>query len=163
MNKNTSFACWITFFLWIAPPVMALLYLYVAAPLGCPDPQYWLASGASHEDLLLIVGGVWVLASISTVMAIQFAKGIGGTRGRRVMAGFLVLFLCMGVAVALALQDTLANFFGSVFIFIDRPFVIGDMVRIGDTDGVVEQIGFRSTRIRTWPATLVAIPNKQVG
>jgi len=67
-----------------------------------------------------------------------------------------------GLAVALALQDTLANFFGSIFIFLDRPFMVGDMVEIEGTQGTVEQIGFRSTRIRTWPATLVSIPNKTV-
>ncbi|MEA3366543.1 MAG: mechanosensitive ion channel family protein [Planctomycetota bacterium] len=67
-----------------------------------------------------------------------------------------------GLAVALALQDTLANFFGSVFILLDRPFMVGDMVEIEGTQGTVEQIGFRSTRIRTWPATLVSIPNKTV-
>jgi len=67
-----------------------------------------------------------------------------------------------GLAVALALQDTLANFFGSVFIFLDRPFMVGDMVEIEGTQGTVEQIGFRSTRIRTWPATLVSLPNKTV-
>ncbi|MBE3070726.1 MAG: mechanosensitive ion channel family protein [Planctomycetes bacterium] len=67
-----------------------------------------------------------------------------------------------GLAVALALQDTLANFFGSVFIFLDRPFAVGDMVRIEGVEGVVEEIGFRTTRIRTWPKTLVCIPNKTV-
>jgi len=67
-----------------------------------------------------------------------------------------------GLAVALALQDTLGNFFGSIFIFMDRPFTIGDMVRIGDVEGTVEQIGFRTTRIRTWPKTVVCIPNKTV-
>ncbi|MGB2997158.1 MAG: mechanosensitive ion channel family protein [Phycisphaerae bacterium] len=67
-----------------------------------------------------------------------------------------------GLAVALALQDTLSNFFGSIYIFADRPFIVGDMVGIGDIEGTVEQIGFRSTRIRTWPATLVSIPNKTV-
>lgn len=67
-----------------------------------------------------------------------------------------------GLAVALALQDPLMNFFGSIFIFLDRPFVIGDWIKVGDIEGIVEDIGFRSTRIRTWPATLVAIPNKTV-
>jgi len=65
-----------------------------------------------------------------------------------------------GLAVALGLQDTLANFFGSVFIFLDRPFVVGDWVKVGDTEGVVEEVGFRTTRLRTWPATVVSIPNK---
>ena len=67
-----------------------------------------------------------------------------------------------GLAVALAFQETLGNFFGSIFIFLDRPFRVGDMVKIGDVEGIVEDIGFRSTRIRTWPATLVSIPNKTV-
>ena len=67
-----------------------------------------------------------------------------------------------GLAVALALQDTLGNFFGSIFIFMDRPFTIGDMVKIGDVEGTVERIGFRSTRLRTWPKTVVCIPNKTV-
>ena len=64
--------------------------------------------------------------------------------------------------MALALQDTLSNFFGSVFIFLDRPFVVGDLVKIGDVEGTVEDVGFRSTRIRTYPATLVSIPNKTI-
>ncbi len=67
-----------------------------------------------------------------------------------------------GLAVALALQDTLANFFGSVFIFLDRPFLVGDWIKVAGTEGTVEQIGFRTTRIRTWPATMVSIPNKTV-
>jgi len=67
-----------------------------------------------------------------------------------------------GLAVALALQDTLGNFFGSIFIFMDRPFTVGDMVKIGDVEGTVEQIGFRTTRLRTWPKTVVCIPNKTV-
>jgi len=94
---------------------------------------------------LAVIVAVWVVQLLGySVGSLLAGLGIGG------------------LAVALALQDTLANFFGSVFIFLDRPFSVGDMVKIGDTEGVVEQIGFRSTRIRTWPATLVAIPNKQV-
>jgi MscS family membrane protein len=67
-----------------------------------------------------------------------------------------------GLAVALALQDTLANFFGSVVIFLDRPFRVGDWIKLDGIEGIVEDIGFRSTRLRTWPATLVSIPNKTV-
>ena len=67
-----------------------------------------------------------------------------------------------GLAIALALQDTLANFFGSIFIFADKPFKVGDQVKIADVEGTVEEIGFRSTRIRTWPASLVSVPNKTV-
>ena len=78
-------------------------------------------------------------------------------------AGSLIAGLGIGgLAIALALQDTLSNFFGSVFIFLDRPFAVGDLIKVGDVEGTVEQIGFRSTRIRTFPATLVSIPNKTV-
>lgn len=67
-----------------------------------------------------------------------------------------------GLAVALALQDTLANFFGSIVIFADRPFSVGDRIKMGEVEGTVEDIGFRSTRIRTYPATLVSVPNRTV-
>lgn len=67
-----------------------------------------------------------------------------------------------GLAVALAAQDTLANVFGSIIIFTDKPFKIGDWVIIGDVEGFVETIGFRSTRIRTWPRALVTVPNKMI-
>jgi MscS family membrane protein len=67
-----------------------------------------------------------------------------------------------GLAVALAAQDTLSNIFGSLIIFTDKPFKVGDWIRIGEVDGDVESIGFRSTKIRTWPKTLVTIPNRDV-
>ena len=67
-----------------------------------------------------------------------------------------------GIAIAMAAKDTIANFFGSIFIFLDRPFAVGDWIKLSDVEGVVEDIGFRSTRIRTFPATLVSIPNKTV-
>lgn len=64
-----------------------------------------------------------------------------------------------GVAVALAAKDTIANFFGSLMIFVDKPFQIGDWVRINGTEGVVEEVGFRSTRVRTFYNSLVTVPN----
>lgn len=67
-----------------------------------------------------------------------------------------------GLALALAAQDTAANVFGSITIILDRPFQVGDWVKIGDTEGTVEEIGFRSTRIRTFYQSLVSIPNATV-
>ncbi|MFC1783266.1 mechanosensitive ion channel family protein [Planctomycetota bacterium] len=66
-----------------------------------------------------------------------------------------------GLALALAAQDTIANLFGSVNIFADRPFQVGDRVRIGSFDGPVEEVGFRSTRIRTLDGHLVSVPNSK--
>jgi len=64
-----------------------------------------------------------------------------------------------GLAFALAAQDTIKNFFGSIMIFIDKPFQVGDWITSGDLDGTVEEVGFRSTRIRTFRNSLVYIPN----
>lgn len=64
-----------------------------------------------------------------------------------------------GLALALAAQDTAANLFGSITIIVDRPFQVGDWIKVAGTEGTVEEIGFRSTRIRTLYKSLVTIPN----
>lgn len=67
-----------------------------------------------------------------------------------------------GLAVAFAAKDTLANFFGSLMIFVDRPFQIGDWVQVTGAEGTIEEVGFRSTRIRTFYHSLVTVPNSKV-
>lgn len=67
-----------------------------------------------------------------------------------------------GLAFALAAKDSLANLFGSAVIFADQPFSMGERVKIQGSDGLVEQVGFRSTRIRTLDGNLVTIPNNTV-
>lgn len=67
-----------------------------------------------------------------------------------------------GLALALAAQDTAANIFGSITIFLDQPFRVGDAIKIQDVEGEVESIGFRSTRIRTFYNSLITIPNSVV-
>lgn len=68
-----------------------------------------------------------------------------------------------GLALGLAAQDTVANMFGAVSIFLDRPFHIGDLIRVEGVEGTVETIGLRSTRIRNADGHHVAIPNKLMG
>jgi MscS family membrane protein len=65
-----------------------------------------------------------------------------------------------GLAVALAAQDAIANIFGTIVMLTDKPFRIGDWVYFDGMEGTVEEIGFRSTKIRTWAKSLVIIPNK---
>lgn len=67
-----------------------------------------------------------------------------------------------GLAFALAAQDTVANLFGSVNIFVDKPFQIGDWVVIGEVEGIVIEVGFRSTRVRTFYNSVVTIPNSKI-
>lgn len=65
-----------------------------------------------------------------------------------------------GLAIALAAQESLKNLFASITIFLDKPFRIGDVVTAGKVTGTVENIGFRSTRLRTADKTFVTLPNK---
>jgi len=67
-----------------------------------------------------------------------------------------------GLAFALAAKDTLSNLFGSLTVLIDRPFRIGDWVKIGEIEGAVEEVGLRSTRVRTAYDSLITLPNGQL-
>lgn len=67
-----------------------------------------------------------------------------------------------GLAVALAAQDTLSNLFGAITLFVDRPFHVGETVSVEGYTGDIENVGLRSTRIRTFDGTLVTLPNSAV-
>jgi MscS family membrane protein len=67
-----------------------------------------------------------------------------------------------GLAVGLAAQDTLANLFGAVAVFVDKPFRVGDQVKLDGAEGTVESVGLRSTRVRSPDGYLVAVPNKTI-
>jgi MscS family membrane protein len=72
---------------------------------------------------------------------------------------FLTCLSIGDVAIALGAQDTLKNFFGSVMIFLEKPFQVGDWITSGDIDGTAEEVGFISTRIRTFRNSLMYVPN----
>jgi MscS family membrane protein len=65
-----------------------------------------------------------------------------------------------GLALALAAKDTVANFFGSVIVFTDRPFQVGDWIEFSGIEGTVEEVGFRTTRVRRFDKSLVTVPNQ---
>jgi MscS family membrane protein len=67
-----------------------------------------------------------------------------------------------GLAIALAAKESLENLMGSFTIFLDKPFTIGDHIRVNSIEGTVEHIGFRSTRIRTLEKTYLTVPNKKM-
>ncbi len=91
---------------------------------------------------VVIIGGLFILQNLDiNITALLAGLSIGG------------------LALALAAQDTLKNFFGSLMIFIDRPFSVGHWITSGDLDGTVEEVGFRSTRIRTFRNSLTYVPN----
>jgi len=91
---------------------------------------------------VIAVGGLFILQNLNiNITALLAGLSIGG------------------LAFALAAQDTIKNFFGSVMIFIDKPFQIGHWISTSDINGTVEEVGFRSTRIRTFSNSLVYVPN----
>ena len=67
-----------------------------------------------------------------------------------------------GVIVTLAAQDTAKNLFGGAMIFIDKPFAVGDWIQVDNYEGTIEDITFRTTRIRTFENALVNIPNAMI-
>lgn len=76
------------------------------------------------------------------------------------VAGLLAGLGIGGLAVALAAKETLSNLFGSIALLMDRTFQVGDTIKQGDVEGVVEKIGLRSTRVRTKEGYIVSIPNQ---
>lgn len=75
------------------------------------------------------------------------------------ITGWLAGLGIAGLAVSLAAQDSVKNLFGSITVFFDKPFVVGDFISFDGQEGVVEEIGFRSTRMRTLDGHLVTVPN----
>lgn len=67
-----------------------------------------------------------------------------------------------GIAIAMASKESLENLLGSFTIFFDKPFVVGDLVTTGNITGIVEKVGFRSTRIQTFDKSIVTVPNKNM-
>jgi MscS family membrane protein len=78
------------------------------------------------------------------------------------VGGVLASLGLTGLAVALAAQETLSNFLGSIVILADSPFFVGDRVKIDAFEGTVEHIGIRSTRLQTTDGNIVTIPNRTV-
>ena len=98
------------------------------------------------KSLVILVGTLFILKDGFNLDIIPFLTGLS----------------IGGIAIALAAQDTIKNFFGSVMIFIDKPFQVGDWVTSGEIDGTIEKVGFRSTRIRTHRNSLMYVPNGKI-
>ncbi|MCS6969449.1 MAG: mechanosensitive ion channel family protein [Planctomycetes bacterium] len=96
------------------------------------------------------------------ILALVFCLLLGAQNMGMDVASLIAGLGIGGLAFALAAKDTLANFFGSVMIMLDRPFKVGDWIIAKGVEGVVEEIGFRSTRIRTFYNSLISIPNSEL-
>ncbi|MFZ1632928.1 MAG: mechanosensitive ion channel domain-containing protein [Chitinophagales bacterium] len=102
------------------------------------------------KDLIRML--VWTIAFLS-VLGVVFGVNIYS-----IVAGAGIA----GIAIAFAAQETLQNVFGSISIFTEKPFVIGDLIETEGITGKVVKVGFRSTRVRTIDTAYMTIPNKNI-
>ena len=116
------------------------------------------ANKDKRDDQLIVffrdfVKAIVYIIGILLMLKIGFGVDIGA-----LLTGLSIV----GAALALAAKESIENLIASFIIFFDKPFFTGDLVKLNNVSGTVEQIGLRSTRIRTADHTLVTVPNKQM-
>lgn len=127
----------------------------VAAWRSHPKPG---SDSSFNEQFLLLVGKL--LKAVLVVIATLTLLGNLGVNITALLGSVSVL----GLALGLAAQDTVSNLFGTVAVFVDKPFKVGDRIKVGgDVDGTVEEMGLRATRVRNLDGFLITVPNKSVG
>lgn len=153
-----------------------------------PEADLFISYGSRVAFSLVVFWGLWRALAALLDHASEFARARSSTVASFmpwIKKTLLTIFVVMGVlltiqglgydvkailaglgigglAFALAAQDTLANIFGAIVVAIDQPFRIGEVVKIGQNVGIVEDIGLRSTRIRMIDKSLMIVPNKTV-
>lgn len=103
----------------------------------------------------------WIKKSLVTIFVIFGVLMVVQSLGYNVSAILSGLGIG-GLAFALAAQDTIANFFGSIVVAVDQPFKLGEVIKIQGNVGMVEDIGLRSTKLRLLDKSLIVMPNKMV-
>jgi len=171
--------------------LMAFVIYWMISKISLPllARQFW----SSTASILMIAACVWLLILFNRrgeqyLRRFFQNRNISGTtsmlRLARRVTDLLVIFAGLlmalhfigvnptaelagigigGIALALAAQKTLENLISGISLIFDRAVRVGDVIKVGDTQGTVEDIGLRSTRIRTLDRTLVTVPNGQIG
>jgi MscS family membrane protein len=125
--------------------------------------DYWMKrltakTDTTLDDMLVPMVRKTLRTVVVVLGLVQIAQQLSDKPITSILAGLGV----GGLAVALAAQDTIKNFFGSLVIFADHPFQLGDRIVADGEDGTVEEVGMRSTRIRTLDGHLVTVPNGEL-
>ena len=149
----------------ISTIIAIILTLAVAWTAHClvDVPKLWLINRASEtpgklDDMLAPIIAKSLSATVVVLATVQIAQILSGKEITSILAGLGIGSL----AFALAAQDTIKNFFGSLVILSDRPFEVGERILVDGTDGIIETVGMRSTRVRTLTGHLVTIPNGEL-
>ena len=137
---------------------LALTWL-IARLLDTMVQEYLLPKASRNETVMVDAQLVPVVRSsikvLVWVLGLVMALNNGGYDVGALLAGIGI----GGLALAMAAKDTVANIFGGITVFADKPFRVGDRIRIQDHDGVVIEVGIRSTRLRTMEGPVVVVPN----
>ena len=104
---------------------------------------------------ILIQRGLMIVWLLATVLIVLGILGVNPT-------GLVAIAGAVGLAFSLALQDILKNFFSGIYLLLERPFRVGDTIRVKEQTGVVENIGVRTTQLRTIDNVQVLVPNATV-
>jgi MscS family membrane protein len=170
--------------------LQALVWYYGTALIGLPTwATDYLSSGLKFFAVFAAIWVVFRLIDIASgFLAIRAEKTPSRlddlliplvSKSLKVLALLFGLLICAetfhlpikgllgglglgGMALALASKDAISNLFGSFTVLLDRPFEIGDWVIAENIEGTVEQVGFRSTRIRTFYNSLITLPNSRL-
>jgi MscS family membrane protein len=154
--------------LWLAGfllPLEKFLLAGLAAWAGLRFLELGTAAYANSEQFreqrgladLVVPGLLRVLKLLILVLFLAYVVYQVG--GGDWLVRLLAALGIVGLAASLASQDTLKNFFGAAALIGERPFKIGDWIVVGDTQGVVEEVAFRATHLRTFEDEVVTIPN----
>ena len=126
---------------------VALVFEYKASLTDTKsDDQLVLFVRELVKILIVIIGIFVLLGAVFEINVLTLITGLG----------------IGGIAIALAAKDSLENLFGSFTIFIDKPFIVGDLVKVDGIEGTIEKVGFRSTQIRSTDRSVITVPNKKM-
>ena len=148
-TKRTLYILMAICTVWLAHRIIELLSFYAKGRASRTESKF--------DDILipLVTKTAFVMVYILGIILIASSLTIDVTG---IVAGLGI----GGLAFAFAAKDTLANFFGSIMLVLDRPFDIGDIIKAGDVTGEVTEVGFRSTRIRTFDDSVITIANGEL-
>lgn len=132
---------------WLVARMIEAVFTELIAPIADKS------STDLDDQLLPLVrkGSKLIVWSLGTIVALNNAGYDVGA----LVAGLGI----GGLALAMAAKDTVSNIFGGFTVFTDRPFVINDRVRVSGYDGIIQEVGIRSTRLKTLAGPIVTIPN----
>ncbi len=134
--------------------IILLLLFYIISLIKIYLLKYTAQTESKLDDQLVpvFIKGLKIIIGFVALLHILALVGVNITA---LIAGASI----GGLALALAAQDTFKNMFGSIMVFLDKPFQIGDFIMTSDIEGTVDNVGLRSTRIRKIDTSIISVPN----